>query len=101
MSFVKEKVVEAIAESPEDQIKKDGVGKMLHRETYLEAGAPVEAVEHEDTENLFYKDARHAIPIDKQEGLINSFGLYICTKYFLTIFGNRWYNFSIGPNREN
>jgi len=59
------------------RIKKDGVGKMLHRETYLEAGAPVEAVEHEDTKNLFYKDAKHAIPIEKQEGLINDFGNYV------------------------
>jgi|10_taG_2_1085330.scaffolds.fasta_scaffold09018_2 hypothetical protein len=59
------------------RIKKDGVGKMLHRETYLEAGAPVEAVEHEDTKNLFYKDAKHVLPLEKRGSLINTFGLYV------------------------
>ena len=59
------------------RIKSDGMGKMLHRETYLEAGAPIEAVQHEDTKNLFYKEARHAISIEKQEGLINDFGNYV------------------------
>ena len=59
------------------RIKDDGRGKMLHRETYLEAGAPPEAVEHEDTKHLFYKEARHAISIEKQESLINDFGNYV------------------------
>jgi len=60
-----------------DRIKKDSKRGMLHREKYLEAGAPVEAVEHEDTENLFYKDAKHVLSLDKREGLINRFGLYV------------------------
>lgn len=59
------------------RIKNDGRGKMLHRETYLEAGAPIEAIEHEDTKNLFYKEARHALSIEKQEGLINDLGNYV------------------------